>query len=264
MTRIVVCGALGRMGRRIVEIASEDPEVEVAGGVEHPDRILSRDLGEALGREDLRGVPLTSSLEEVIGSCDVMVEFSGNTTAAVSHTRIASLEGKASVVGTTGFTEAELRDIEECSRKAPVLVSPNMSLGVNLMFRLVEMAGKVLKGRGFDVEIVEVHHRFKKDAPSGTAVRIADIVRKVMGIEKVVHGREGVSTRGTDEIGVMAVRGGDVVGDHTVYFLGTGERLEITHRAGSRDTFARGAVEAAKWVKDKGPGLYSMFDVLGL
>ncbi len=264
MTRIVICGALGRMGRRIIAIASGDPEVEVAGGVEHPDRIPSKDLGEALGRDDLRGVPLASSLEEVIGSCDVVVEFSGNTTAAVSHTKIASLHGKASVIGTTGFTERELREIEECSRTAPVLISPNMSLGVNLMFRLVEIAGRVLKDKGFDVEIVEIHHRFKKDAPSGTAVKLADIVREVMGIGKVVHGREGISQRGDSEIGVMAVRGGDVVGDHTVYFLGIGERLEITHRAGSRDTFARGAVEAAKWVKGKSPGLYSMFDVLGL
>ncbi len=264
MTKIVVCGALGRMGRRILDLALKDPEVEVVGGVEHPDRISSRDLGDALGIKGLKGVPLTASLEEVVGSCDVIVEFSGNTRAAVSHTRIASLERKASVVGTTGFTDTELRDLEECSKRAPVLVSPNMSLGVNLLFRLVETAAKVLKDKGFDVEVVEVHHRFKKDAPSGTAVRIARILREVLGTEKVVHGREGLCPRGEGEIGVMAVRGGDVVGDHTVYFLGFGERLELTHRATSRDTFAKGALEAAKWIKEREPGLYSMFDVLDL
>lgn len=264
MTKILVCGALGRMGRRIIEIASQDPEVEVVGGVEHPDCIPSLDLGEALGKEDLRGRPLTSRIEEVVDLCDVIVEFSGNTTAAVSHTKIASLEGKASVIGTTGFTESEVREIEDCSKKAPVLLSPNMSLGVNLLFKLVEMVGKVLKGKGFDVEVVEIHHRFKKDAPSGTAVKLADIIRRSMGLKRVVHGREGISIREEGDIGVMALRGGDVVGDHTVHFLGFGERIEITHRATSRDTFAKGAVEAAKWVKGREPGMYSMLDVIGL
>ena len=264
MTKILVCGALGRMGRRIIEIASQDPEVEVVGGVEHPDCIPSLDLGEALGKEDLRGRPLTSRIEEVVDLCDVIVEFSGNTTAAVSHTKIASLEGKASVIGTTGFTESEVREIEDCSKNAPVLLSPNMSLGVNLLFKLVEMVGKVLKGKGFDVEVVEIHHRFKKDAPSGTAVKLADIIRRSMGLKRVVHGREGISIREEGDIGVMALRGGDVVGDHTVHFLGFGERIEITHRATSRDTFAKGAVEAAKWVKGREPGMYSMLDVIGL
>ena len=264
MTKILVCGALGRMGRRIIEIASQDPEVEVVGGVEHPDCIPSLDLGEALGKEDLRGKPLTSRIEEVVDLCDVIVEFSGNTTAAVSHTKIASLEGKASVIGTTGFTESEVREIEDCSKNAPVLLSPNMSLGVNLLFKLVEMVGKVLKGKGFDVEVVEIHHRFKKDAPSGTAVKLADIIRRSMGLKRVVHGREGISIREEGDIGVMALRGGDVVGDHTVHFLGFGERIEITHRATSRDTFAKGAVEAAKWVKGREPGMYSMLDVIGL
>jgi 4-hydroxy-tetrahydrodipicolinate reductase len=264
MTRIVVCGALGRMGRRIVDLASADPEVEVVGGVEHPDCIPSPDLGEALGREDLKGKPLTSSIEEVVENCDVVVEFSGNTTAAVAHTKIASMEGKASVIGTTGFSEGELKEIEECSKYAPVLVSPNMSLGVNLLFRLVEMAGKVLRDRGFDVEVVEIHHRFKKDAPSGTALRIARILKEVLGLERITYGREGLCPREEGEMGVMALRGGDVVGDHTVLFLGSGERLELTHRATSRDTFARGALEAAKWIKGREPGLYSMFDVLNL
>ena len=264
MTRIVVCGALGRMGRRIIELSLQDPEVEVAGGVEHPDCIPSLDLGEALGKAELKGKPLTSRLEDLLPSCDVVVEFSNNTTAAVGHAKLATLDGKGVVIGTTGFTDQEVKEIEEASRNAPVLLSPNMSLGVNLLFKLVELAARVLKDKNFDMEIVEIHHRFKKDAPSGTAVKLAGILKESAGLERVVHGREGESPRKEGDLGVFAVRGGDVVGDHTVYFLGFGERLELTHRASSRDTFAKGAVEAVKWIKGKKPGMYSMFDVLDL
>ncbi|EDP76064.1 4-hydroxy-tetrahydrodipicolinate reductase [Hydrogenivirga sp. 128-5-R1-1] len=263
-TRVVVCGALGRMGRRIIELSLQDPEVEVVGGVEHPDCIPSLDLGEALSKEELRGVLLTSRLEELLPSCNVVIEFSGNTTAAVGHTKLATLDGKAVVIGTTGFTEGEVKDIEECSKNAPVLLSPNMSLGVNLLFKLVETAARVLKDKNFDMEVVEVHHRFKKDAPSGTAVKLTEILKETADLKKVVHGREGEAPREQGELGVFAVRGGDVVGDHTVYFLGFGERIELTHRATSRDTFAKGSVEAAKWIKGKEPGMYTMFDVLNL
>ena len=264
MTRIVVCGALGRMGRRIIELSLQDPDVEVVGGVEHPDCIPSLDLGEALGKEELKGKPLTSRLEELLPSCDVVVEFSNNTTAAVGHTKLATLDGKGVVIGTTGFTDQEVKEVEEASKNAPVLLSPNMSLGVNLLFKLVELAAKVLKDKNFDMEIVEIHHRFKKDAPSGTAVKLANILKESAGLERIVHRREGESPRKEGDLGIFAVRGGDVVGDHTVYFLGFGERLELTHRASSRDTFAKGAVEAAKWIKGKKPGMYSMFDVLDL
>ncbi len=264
MTKVVVCGALGRMGRRIIDIAVQDPQVEVVGGVEHPDCIPSLDLGEALGREDLRGKPLTNRLEELLPVCDVVIEFSGNTTAAVGHTKLAALDGKAVVIGTTGFTQQEIEEIRSASENAPVLLSPNMSLGVNLLFKLALIAAKVLKDKNFDMEIVEIHHRFKKDAPSGTAVKLANILKETADLERVVHGREGEAPRKEGDLGVFAVRGGDVVGDHTVYFLGFGERLELTHRASSRDTFAKGAVEAAKWIKGKAPGMYSMFDVLNL
>ncbi len=264
MVRVVVCGALGRMGRRILDISVKDSEVEVVGGVEHPDCIPSTDLGEALGKEELKGIPLTSRLEELLPLCDVVIEFSGNTTASVGHAKLATLDGRAIVIGTTGFTEQEIEEIKECSRQAPVLLSPNMSLGVNLLFKLVEMASRVLKDKDFDVEIVEIHHRFKKDAPSGTAVKLSQIIRATANLGRIIHCREGESPREDKDIGVFAVRGGDVVGDHTVYFLGFGERLELTHRASSRDTFAKGAVEASKWIKGRKPGMYSMFDVLGL
>jgi len=264
MTKVVVCGALGRMGRRIIELSLKDPEVEVVGGVEHPDCLRSRDLGDALNVSELKGVPLTSRLEELLPKCDVVIEFSGNTTASVSHAKLSSLEGKAIVIGTTGFTGQELAEIEECSKSAPVLLSPNMSLGVNLLFKLVETAVRVLKDKNFDMEVVEIHHRFKKDAPSGTAVKLATILREGAGLSKTVHCREGEAPREEGELGVFAVRGGDVVGDHTVFFLGFGERLELTHRATSRDTFAKGSVESAKWIKGRPPGMYNMFDVLGL
>ena len=262
--RVVVCGALGRMGRRIIDLSLQDSDVEVVGGVEHPDCLPSHDLGEALGRDELKGVPLTIRLEDILPECDVVIEFSGNTTASVGHTKIATLEGKAIVIGTTGFTQQEIEEIEDCSKKAPVLLSPNMSLGVNLLFKLVEIASRVLKDKNFDMEVVEIHHRFKKDAPSGTAVKLSQILKDTAGLERIVHGREGHAPRETGDLGVFAVRGGDVVGDHTVYFLGFGERIELTHRATSRDTFAKGSVEAAKWIKGKKPGLYNMFDVLNL
>ncbi|MCS6998307.1 MAG: 4-hydroxy-tetrahydrodipicolinate reductase [Aquificaceae bacterium] len=264
MTRAVLCGALGRMGRSILKLSLEYSDFQVVAGVEHPDCVRYQDLGEASGLEELKGLPLTSRLEEVLPLCDVVVEFSGNTTAALSHVKLSTLAGKGVVIGTTGFSLQEVEELRSCSEAAPVLLSPNMSLGVNLLFRLVEIAGKVLRGRGFDAEVLEIHHRFKKDAPSGTALRLENIIKESMGLKVGIYGREGVAERRSEEVGVMALRGGDVVGEHTVYFLGFGERLELTHRAGSRDIFARGAIEAAMWIKGKRPGWYSMLDVLGL
>lgn len=267
MTKAVLCGALGRMGRVILRLSLEYSDFEVVAGVEHPDCVRSTDLGEASGIPELRGKVLTSRLEEVLPLCHVVIEFSGNTSAAVSHTKIASLAGKAAVVGTTGFSEEEMKEMEECSQNAPLLISPNMSLGVNLLFKLVQISVKALKDKNFDMEISEIHHRFKKDAPSGTALKLASIVAQELGVplkDHAVFGRKDIQPRKDKDIGVFAIRGGDVVGDHTVYLLGFGERIELTHRATSRDTFAKGAIEASRWIKDKPPGLYSMFDVLGL
>lgn len=264
MTRAVLCGALGRMGKSILRLSLGNSDFQVVAGVEHPDCVKSKDLGESSGIEELKGVPLTSGLEEVLPLCDVVIEFSGNTTAALSYARLTALAGKAMVIGTTGFSPQEVEELRSYSQRTPILLSPNMSLGVNLLFKLVEIAGKVLRDRGFDVEVLEIHHRFKKDAPSGTALRLEEILRKSMGLSRSVYGREGLSQRSSDEIGVGALRGGDVVGEHTVYFLGSGERLELAHRASSRDIFAKGAIEAAKWIKGREPGWYSMFDVLGL
>mgnify|MGYP001626360380 FL=1 len=267
MTKAVVCGALGRMGRSILRLSLEYSDFEVIAGVEHPDCIRVADLGEASGIQELKGRPLTSRLEDVISECHVVIEFSGNPSAAVSHAKIASLSGKGVVIGTTGFSEEEVQEVKECSKYAPVLLSPNMSLGVNLLFKLVELSAKALKDKNFDVEITEIHHRFKKDAPSGTALKLASIIADALNTslkDSAVFGREGIHQRNTNQIGVLALRGGDVVGDHTVYFLGFGERIELTHRATSRDIFAKGAIEASRWIKDKPAGFYSMLDVLGL
>ncbi|MCS7262831.1 MAG: 4-hydroxy-tetrahydrodipicolinate reductase [Aquificaceae bacterium] len=264
MTRAVVCGALGRMGRSILRLSLEYSDFQVVGGVEHPDCVSSKDLGEATGLQELKGVLLTSSLEELLPSCQVVVEFSGNPLAALSHAKVSALAGKAVVVGTTGFSKQELEELRSYSQHAPILFAPNMSLGVNLLFRLVAIVGQVLKGRGFDAEVLEVHHRFKKDAPSGTALRLEEILKEHMELTQSVYAREGTAERKPGEVGVMALRGGDVVGEHTVYFLGFGERLELTHRATSRDVFAKGAIEASRWIRGKPPGWYSMFDVLGI
>ncbi len=265
MTRLILCGALGRMGRTILRLALEDSQVSVVAGVEHPDCIKTQDLGQASGMEDYKGVVLTSRLEDVLSFGDVVIDFTGSTTGAVSHAKLCTLAQKPIVIGTTGFSEEELKHINECAQETAVLISPNMSLGVNLMFKLARMAVSALKDKGFDVEILEIHHRFKRDAPSGTALALAQHVEEACGEKlKKVYGREGMSPREDGQIGIMAIRGGDIVGEHTLYLLGFGERIEITHRATSRDIFAKGAIEAGKWIKDKPAGMYSMFDVLGI
>ncbi len=265
MTKLVLCGALGRMGRTILRLALEDSGVSVVAGVEHPDCIRTHDLGQASGIKEYGGALLTSRLEEVLPLADVVIDFTGSTMGALSHAKLCALAKKPIVIGTTGFSEEELRQIEECARETALLLSPNMSLGVNLMFKLARMAVSALKDKGFDVEILEIHHRFKKDAPSGTALALAQHVEEAWGkMLKRVYGREGISPKEDDQMDIMALRGGDVVGEHTLYLLGFGERIEITHRATSRDIFAKGAIEAGKWIKGKPAGMYSMFDVLGI
>ena len=269
MVKVAVSGALGRMGRRILNIAHEDPQVRICGAIESPQNAQKySDLGEALNDDRFKGIPLSDNAEEILKNCDVLIEFANSTKAALEHTEKAVGLGKKVVVGTTGFSKEELKKLEELSKRGTVLFSPNMSLGVNLLFRLVEIATRVLKDKDFDIEIGEVHHRFKKDAPSGTAMRLAEIVAKELGVdleEAAVYGRKGHYERAKNDIGIMTFRGGDVVGEHTVYFFGFGERLELTHRATNRDIFAKGAVIAAKWIADKERGkLYNMFDVLGI
>ncbi len=266
MPGVVVCGAMGRMGRMILSVLKENPYgLTLAGAVEAPGHpLLSQDAFEAagLGRA---GVSVTDGFAESIANADVSIDFTG-AELSVRHAEAAAAAGKPMVIGSTGLSAEQSGRIHGAARKVAIVQSPNMSVGVNLMFKVVADVARVL-GEEYDVEIVETHHRFKKDAPSGTAVKLADVVAEALGRDMGqvgVYGRRGmVGERPKREIGVFAVRAGDVVGEHTVVFGGIGERFEITHRAHSRETFARGAVRAAAWVLGKPPGVYDMAAVLG-
>ncbi|MBI5250444.1 MAG: 4-hydroxy-tetrahydrodipicolinate reductase [Desulfomonile tiedjei] len=264
--KIAVCGAAGRMGKRIIALAHEHPELEISGALEssaHPAQ--GSDVGELAGIGKL-GVPITSDVKDVLKKCDLLVDFS-SPGVSIANLKAAASLGKAIVVGTTGFSEEQKKEISECAEKTRCLVAPNMSMGVNLLFNLAAIVAEAL-GDSYDVEIIEAHHKLKKDAPSGTADKLAQVVAKALGrdLSQVgVYGRKGiVGERTAKEIGVMAVRGGDIVGDHTVMFITGGERIELIHRAHSRDALAKGALQAALWLYSQPPGLYDMQDVLGL
>lgn len=266
MTKVVISGILGRMGRKIAELSYNDPDIEIVAGLENPDCAhFHNNVKEILNVEDI-DAPITTDLSEVIGDADVVIDFANNTEAVLGHTRLAAADKKAMVIGTTGFNETEVEEIKKLSKEIPIVLAPNMSIGVNLLFKLVKETAKVLKDKGFDIEVVEMHHRYKKDAPSGTASKVVDILKEETGIKNIIYGREGFYENGRpdNEIAVFSLRGGDVVGEHTVIFAGLGERIELTHKASSRDIFARGAIEASKWIKGKPAGLYDMQDVLGL
>ena len=263
---LVVAGAAGRMGTRIVALARESSDLRVGAALEmagHP--ALGGDAGELAGGSRL-GVTLGADASAAITRPRVLVEFSVPA-ASLEHLRLVAAAGARAVIGTTGFSAAQREEIAALARRAPIMLAPNMSVAVTLAFKLLPIMARAL-GDDYDVEITEIHHRFKKDAPSGTAVRMAELVAEALGrdLDKTgVYGREGLpGERTRQEIGVMSLRSGDVVGEHTVSFGTLGERLELTHRAHSRDTFARGALRAARWVAGQPPGLYSMADVLGL
>ena len=264
MLKLIICGACGRMGKRIIACAPEDGKIAGAGAIEmkgHP--CLGKDAGEVAGVAPL-GVPVASDLGAVAGSADVIVDFSHHG-ACAGNAAIAAALKKPIIIGTTGLDGEEMQAIKKASRKVACLVAPNMSVGVNLLFRVVADVARSL-GEEYDAEIIEVHHRFKKDAPSGTAKRLAAAIADAWGknLDAVVcHGRSGeLGERPKGQIGIHAVRQGDVIGEHTVSFSSLGERVELVHRAHSRDTFARGALRAAEWIVGKPAGLYSMEDVL--
>ena len=266
MLGLVVCGAAGRMGGTVVRLIQESTGVRLVGAVEWSGSPqINKDAGEVAGVGKI-GVPIAAQIEPLLKGQVVVIEFTAPE-ATLEHLKIAARNGSPIVIGTTGFNPKQLAEIKRMSRRTRVLMSPNMSVGVNL---LVSLLGKVAEtlGEDYDVEIVEAHHRFKKDAPSGTALALGRAVAQALkrDLDKVgVCGRKGiVGERTRKEIGVMAVRAGDIVGEHTVIFGGLGERVEFIHRAHSRDTFARGAIRAAQWLVKQKKGLYSMQDVLGL
>lgn len=266
MIKVAVCGALGSMGSTVVRAISKEKDMMVAAGVEAPDHPgLGRDLGEVLGLGRL-DAKLTQDLSRVIEDCDCVVEFT-SPEATIEHLRIARGHGRPYVVGTTGFGETHSKELEAYAEEAPLLLSPNMSIGVNFLFKLAPEIARTLGG-SYDIEVVEAHHRRKADAPSGTARRLAELIAAALGreLERAgVYGRKGLTgERSGEEIGIHSVRGGDITGDHTVIYAGPGERLELTHRAHSRETFAQGTVRAIRFVAKAKPGLYGMMGVLGL
>lgn len=264
--QVVVCGAGGRMSGRIIHAIQNTPGVELAAGVErsgHP--ILEKGIAQYLGIPELTA-PVASDLSEVIDKAEVVIDFTAPE-ASLVHLQVAKAKKRALVVGTTGINEDQRGKFEEAGREIAICLSPNMSVGVNLLFSLVGQVAKIL-GEGYDPEIIEIHHRLKKDAPSGTAIKLARILAEAKGwdLEKTgIYGRKGIiGPRNTEEMGIHAVRAGDVVGEHTVIFAGPAERIELIHRAHSRDVFAYGAMKAALFVAKAGPDLYDMQDVLGL
>jgi len=265
MTLIAVNGAAGRMGRTLIEAIAANPDTVLSAAIERPDStLLGADAGElaGIGRN---GVRVVGALEEAVDAFDVLIDFS-SPAASAANARLCAAAGKAMVVGTTGFDAAQLEQVHAAARAVPLCMSSNFSTGVNLCFRLLDIAARVL-GDTVDIEISEAHHRHKVDAPSGTALSMGQVVADALGrdLKKVaVYGREGqTGARARDTIGFATVRAGDIVGDHTVLFAADGERIEITHKASSRMAFARGAVRAAAWLPGRAPGLYSMQDVLG-
>jgi 4-hydroxy-tetrahydrodipicolinate reductase len=266
MVRIAVTGATGRMGSRITALSKDYEGLKLTGALERKGHEgIGKDVGQLIGIGET-GVKLADSLETIIDACAVVIDFT-STSATREHVKIAAQKKKAMVIGTTGLSKEEVDGIRTTGKDIPIVLAPNMSVGVNLLLKVLQDIARVL-GDDYDIEIVEAHHRLKKDAPSGTALKMAQVIADAVNRnldEVAVYARKGLTGERTKkEIGIQTVRAGDIVGEHTVLFGGLGERIEITHKASSRDTFARGALKAALWVAGRTPGLYDMQDVLGL
>ncbi|HEX9625506.1 MAG TPA: 4-hydroxy-tetrahydrodipicolinate reductase [Acidiferrobacterales bacterium] len=266
MSRIAIAGASGRMGRSLIEAGHRHPEVELGAVLDRAGSpMLGRDAGELAGLGVL-GVKVSSELGTVLKDFDVFIDFT-RPEATLAYLETCRAAKKRMVIGTTGFDAAGQERIRNAARDIAIVFAPNMSVGVNLCFRLADIAARVL-GEEVDVEIIEAHHRHKVDAPSGTALRLGEVVAAALGRDlgrDAVYGRQGhTGERARRTIGFATVRGGDIVGDHTVLYAGDGERVEITHRASSRQTFAHGALRAARWLAGRERGLFDMQDVLGL
>lgn len=259
-------GAAGRMGKNLIQAVSETEGLELGAATERPgSSLIGADAGELAGVGRCN-VTLVDDLAKVVDDFDVVIDFTAPV-ATLAHLEICLQHGKNMVIGTTGFDDAQKAQLRQAAEQIGIVFAPNMSIGVNLCFKLLEMAAKVL-GDDVDIEVIEAHHRHKVDAPSGTALRMGEVVANALGrdlAECAVYGRQGVTgERDRKTIGFETIRAGDVVGDHTVLFAAEGERIEITHKASSRMTFARGAARASGWIMAQGQGLFDMQDVLGL
>jgi 4-hydroxy-tetrahydrodipicolinate reductase len=263
--KLAVAGAAGRMGRTLIEGIVRAGDLELGAAFEtagHPQ--LGRDAGEPLGVAC--GVRIGADVAAALGAADCLIDFT-RPEATAANVRACLAAGKCAVIGTTGFTPAQKAEIVAAAQRIPIVLAPNFAVGVNVTFKLAEVAARIL-GDGYDVEIVEAHHRHKVDAPSGTALRLGEAVAGALGRDLgscAVYGRAGITgERDPKAIAFHAIRGGDIVGEHTVIFAGEGERVEVAVKSGSRMTYAVGALRAARWLAGRGAGLYDMFDVLGL
>ncbi len=266
MVRAAIAGIAGRMGSRIAQLIRESDGIELAGGFEQPQHPkVGCEIAEIIGGART-GIQVSGGMADVLGQADVVIDFT-LAAASLEHLKLASSAGKPMVIGSTGFTTDQLAQARELATRVPCVIAPNMSMGVNVLFKVVADVARLL-GEGYDIEIVEAHHRFKKDAPSGTALKLAQVAAEAVqrNLDEVgVYARHGlIGERTAKEIGVQTLRAGDIVGEHTVMFCSLGERIELTHRAHSRDNFARGAIRAATWIIRQPPGLYDMQHVLGI
>ncbi len=266
MINVIVAGAAGRMGCRLVALIKDSTALTLAGAIEGKGHdALGEDAGETAGC-GRAGIPITEDLAALLNRGEVVVDFSAPE-ATLNHLRVVAQHRRAMVIGTTGFSASQLEELKSLAGQVPCVLSPNMSVGVNLIYKVISEMAKTL-GDEYDIEVIEAHHRLKKDAPSGTALKIAEVLAKAVSrdLDQVgVYARKGlIGERKKGEIGIQTIRAGDIVGDHTILFGGMGERIEVTHRASSRDTFAGGALRAARWVVQQPPGLYDMMDVLSL
>ncbi len=263
--RVAIAGASGRMGRMLIEAVLQDEAVVLAAAFDQAGGpFVGRSVGEMIGATcDVR---IGDDTRAALAAADCLIDFT-RPEGTLRHLALARELGKAMVVGTTGFDAAGKAAVAEAGRAIPLVFAPNMAVGVNAVFKLLEVAARILSS-GYDVEVIEAHHRFKVDAPSGTALRMGEVVARELGRsleDCAIYGREGVTgERKAETIGFSTIRGGDVVGDHTVLFAGIGERIEITHKSGSRMPYALGALRAARFLAGRGPGVFDMQDVLGL
>lgn len=263
--RCAIAGAGGRMGRMLIEAVLKAPDAELAATFDMPDSpFIGKDAGEPIGMPC--GVMIGADAEAALKNADCLIDFT-RPEGTLQHLEICRRHGVHAVVGTTGFSAEQKNRIEDAARDIPVVFAPNMAVGVNAVFKLLDVAARILN-EGYDIEVIEAHHRHKVDAPSGTALRMGEVVAAALGRdleECAIYGREGhTGERPARQIGFSTIRGGDIVGDHTVLFAGTGERVEITHKSASRMPYALGSLRAARFLRGKANGLYDMQDVLGL
>ena len=263
--RIAIAGTSGRMGRTLIEAVSQSDDAVLAAALEQPGNPwIGKDAGEFVGAPC--GVRISDDIDAALAQADCLIDFT-RPEGTLQHLAVCRKRGVHMVIGTTGFSTDGKLAIQDAARDIPIVFAPNMAVGVNAVFRLLDVAARILN-EGYDVEVIEAHHRHKVDAPSGTALRMGEVVAAALGrdlADCAVYGREGhTGERPATQIGFATVRGGDIVGDHTVLFAGTGERIEITHKSASRMPYASGSLRAARYMRDKTHGLYDMQDVLGL